>query len=95
MPLEDLKIPNYGCGPSPVSSAAFSPISNQITLAEDEECHRDFLEKWIRKDPSRHDCSHYMKHRAGLYSGSTRGEQFEEEYCHKVSGPVSGDVTKE
>ena len=86
---------DYGCGPSPVFSAAFSPISKQITLAEYEECHRDFLEKWIRKDPSRHDCSHYMKHRAGLYGGSTRGEQFEEEYRYKVSGPVSGDVTKE
>ena len=90
----NVKLLDYGCGPTPIFSAALSSISKEITLAEYEECHRDYLEKWLRKSDDSCDWSSNMKRVAGLYGGM-EWELFEEELREKITGVVSCDITKE
>ena len=77
-----MKLLDCGCGPTPIFGAALSSISKEITLAEYEECHRDYLEKWLRKGSGSYDWFSNMKRVAGLYGGM-EGEVFEEELRKK------------
>ena len=94
---DGLKILDYGCGPSiPYSISAASKASD-IILADYADPNREYLKKWLAKDPSLQDWSPYFKYVVQTLERESKEHAIkrEEMLRNKVKAVVSCDITKE
>ena len=92
-----MKILGYGCGPSLPYSISAAPKACEIILADYAEPNREYLKRWLAKDPSAQDWSSYFKYVMQTLEGGSeedpmrRGEMLR----NKVKAVVKCDITKE
>ena len=92
-----LKILEYGCGPNLANVISAIPKAAKITLAEYAEVNREFILKWLSKDPLAFDWSPYFKYVVKTLEGRSEEEAIrrQEELRSKVEAVVSCDLTKD
>ena len=97
VPKNSLKILDYGCGPNLTNVISAIPKAAKITLAEYAEVNREFILKWLSKDPLAFDWSPYFKYVVQTLEGRSEEEAIrrQEELRSKVEAVVSCDLTKD
>ena len=92
-----LKILDYGCGPNLANVISAMPKAAKITLAEYAEVNREFILKWISKDPLAFDWSPCFQYVVQTLEGRSEEEAIrrQEELRSKVEAVVSCDLTKD
>lgn len=95
--VDSKKILEYGSGPHPVFALGLSPVANEIVLTEYEESHRDYVQKWLRKDPTSFNYTLYFDYVAGLIGkrGNNEVNGLEERLRRKIVAITSCDITKD
>ena len=91
---DSLKILDYGCGPSIPYSVSAAPKASEIILADYAEPNREYLKRWLTKDPSAQDWSPYFKYVVQTLEGGSEEDatKLEEMLRNKVKAVVSCDI---
>ena len=94
---DSLRILDYGCGPSLPFSISAAPKASEIILADYAEPNREYLKRWLAKDPSAQDWSPYFKYVVQTLEGGSEQDAIkrEEMVRNKVKAVVSCDIMKE
>ena len=89
-----MKILDYGCGPYSISAA---PKASEIILADYAEPNREYLKRWLTKDPSAQDWSPYFKYVVQTLEGGSEQDAIkrEEMLCSKIRAVAECDIEKE
>lgn len=92
-----MRVLDYGCGPSMVYEIGIAPIASEIVLAEFNDSHRAFLQKWLDRDPSTCDWSPYFKHVVETIEKESKEEaaKRENEVHMKIKGLVPCDIMQD
>ena len=92
-----LKILEYGCGPTVINLISAVPKASEIVLADYAPSYRQFVQKWLDKDPTAYDWSAYFKHVVQTLEKKSAEEtvERERELRKKVSAVVSCDINQE
>ena len=94
---DSLKILDYGCGPSLPCSISAAPKACEIILADYAEPNREYLKRWLAKDPSAQDWSPYFKYVVQTLEGGSEQDAIkrEEMLCSKIRAVAECDIEKE
>ena len=93
----NLKLLDYGCGPTITDKISAAPKVSEIYLAEYMEPFRDFIQKWLDKNSTAFDWSPSFKHVVQTLEGGTEeeAEGRQDEVRSKIKAVVSCDITKD
>ncbi len=92
---KEVKVLDYGCGPTPVYDIAFSSIASKIVLAEYEKSNRDYVMSWLNSSPGCYNWSFYFQYVAELESSECQPKLLENELQQKINGVVPCDITQD
>ena len=96
-PESDLKVLDYGCGPTLAFSISVAPKARQIVLADYSQSNLDSIVEWLNRDPRAYNWTPTFKHVLRDLEGlsdelATVVAKREERLRHSVEGTVRCDV---
>ena len=93
----NLKILDYGCGPSLAYSISAAAKASEIVLADFAQPNREFVKRWVDGHPAAYDWSPYFKYVVQTLEGGTAEDanQREDDLRRKVKAVVPCDLLKD
>ena len=93
----NLKILDYGCGPSLPYSISAASKASEIVLADYAVSNREHLQKWVDRDSSARDWTPYFQYIVQTLEGrpAEEAKQREDELRSKVKAIVACDINKD
>ena len=93
-----LKVLDYGCGPSIAYSISAAPKASEIILADYSSGNREYIQKWLDKDPTL--CDHwspYFKHVVQTLEGGSEEEAVQRQNMlrEKIKAVLPCDLREE
>ena len=97
VPGNSLKVLDYGCGPSLPFSISAATKASEIVLAEYSEPNRQFLKRWLEKDPLAYNWMPYFEHVVQTLEGGSKEEAVrrEDNLRKKVKNVIDCDISKD
>lgn len=93
----NLKILDYGCGPSLPYSISAASKASEIVLADYNKWNREYLQEWVDRKPSAHNWTPYFKYVVQHLEGGSDldTEKCETELRSKIKAVVACDITED